>query len=116
MNGWSSRLMIAGMGFLLAGVPGRAQDTHPRDLIGTVTDHGSREPLKGAVVLLENESSKEITSYLTDAGGNYLFKRLRNDTDYLVWARYRGKESKQGELSHFDSNQHPVIHLVIELH
>ena len=85
-----------------------------RTLTGDVTDR-SKEPLRGAIVEVQNESTLAVVSYITDAKGNFSFKRLNGETDYKVWATYRGKRSKTRELSHFDSNLHPDFHLAIEL-
>jgi hypothetical protein len=91
-----------------------AERDPPRTLTGTVTDHG-KEPLKGAVVEVEDETTSAIVSYLTEADGTFSFKRLSSLTDYRVTATYRGHRSKPQELSHFDSNAHPVLHFVIPL-
>lgn len=90
-----------------------AQDVY-RELVGTVTDHGN-EPLKGAIVQVENENTKSVVSYITDREGRFDFKRLREDTDYLVWATYRGSRSKSRELSHFNGKEHPTFQFVIKL-
>ncbi len=87
----------------------------PRSLTGTVTDH-QHEPLKGAVVQVQNESTNAVVSFITDANGTFFFRRLGGDeTDFLVWATYRGHRSKSKELSHFESNRHPDVKIVVEL-
>ena len=85
-----------------------------RTLTGSVLDR-QKEPLKGAIVEVENESTNTIVSYLTDASGNFSFKRLSADTDYRVTATYRGHKTKPRELSHFSSNPAPVLKFIIKL-
>ena len=73
------------------------------------------EPLKGAVVQLQNEQTGAVMSYLTDRQGSYSFKRLLQDDDYKVWATFRGDKSRSREISHFDSKPDKVIALTIRL-
>jgi hypothetical protein len=89
-----------------------AQETK-RDLGGTVTD--GHEPLRGAVVQLEDETTHAIVSYITGRTGQYSFKRIGGDTDYQVWATFRGTRSKQKQLDRFNTSKTPTIDLVIEL-
>lgn len=89
------------------------QDVY-RELTGIVTDRGN-EPLKGAVVEVQNENTKSVLSYITDREGRFDFKRLREDTDYVIWATYRGTRSKSRELSHFNGKDHPEFKFVIRL-
>ncbi len=109
----ASLCLLAGT-FLLAVPISRAQQDLPRTLTGTVTDR-SKEPLKGAIVEVQNESTTSIVSYITDASGTFAFKRLSSNADYRVTVTYRGHHPKARELSHFDSNANPVFHFVIKL-
>lgn len=90
-----------------------AQDK-TRNLTGTVKDHG-REPLRGAVVQLENESTHSVISYITSRTGQYSFKRIGGDTDYTVWATYRGVTSQKKSLDKFSIKRNPKIDLTIQL-
>ena len=92
---------------------GHAQDT-PRDLSGTVTDQ-HHEPLRGAIVTLENESTQAILTYVTDKTGHYNFKRISGNTDYRFYATYRGHQSSKKSLGMFDSKTAPVVDLEIKL-
>jgi len=56
-----------------------------KNLSGTVTDH-QHEPLKGAVVQVENDVTMGVVSYITSRDGKYSFKRLDGDTDYRLWS------------------------------
>ena len=98
-------------GFLLCAIPLVGQPTL-RNLTGTVQDR-QHEPLRGAVVEIENENTKSVISYITDRSGRYSFKRLEGEVDYRVWFTYRGQRSKVRELSQFDDHQNAKIDLVI---
>jgi hypothetical protein len=78
---------------------------------GTVTDDG-HEPLKGAVVELENPATHEVVSYLTPADGTYVFKRLDSHTDFHLWATFRGHKSAVHSISMFDSHMAKVVDIV----
>ena len=91
-----------------------AQENATRTLTGTVQDH-HHEPLKGAIVQVQVEDTENVVSYITDANGQFSFKRLSWNVDYKVWVTYRGQKSHSQEMSHFDSKPAKVIHFVIEL-
>lgn len=93
-----------------------AQDIQARTLTGTVTDSGSREPLRGAVVQLQNGATNEVVSYLTDAAGHYRFLHLDANTDYRVFADYRKHRSHSHFISKFSSKSALVVNLPIALH
>jgi hypothetical protein len=86
-----------------------------RDLTGTVTDR-QHEPLRGAVVQIENEETKSVVSYITNRTGQYNFKRLDDKADYRLWATWRDQRSSVKKLTQFDANRDKVIDLVIEEH
>ena len=86
-----------------------------RDLSGTVTDH-QHEPLKGAVIQVENGGTLFVTSYITDRDGRYNFKRLDGNTDYRVWVEFRGHKSRVKQLSKFDDNKLKILNFVVDLH
>ena len=84
-----------------------------RNLTGTVQDR-HHEPLKGAVVEIENEDTKSVISYITDRSGRYSFRRLQGEADYRVWFTYRGQRSEVRELSQFNDHPNATINLVIK--
>jgi hypothetical protein len=84
-----------------------------RDISGSVTD--GHEPLRGAVVYCENESTQQVLTFLTDRSGAFRFHRLGGDTDYHVWAMYRGSESKKHFLSKFDAKKDKDLRLEVHL-
>ena len=68
--------------------------------------NGAKSPVEGAVVYLENPTSLEIKSYLTDNNGHFHFTQLAPQTDYEVWAEQNGVESKHKFISQFNSHTH----------
>ena len=86
----------------------------PETLTGQVTDQ-HHEPLRGAVILLKNENSGLVVSYLTTTTGRYRFQRIDGNSDYKVWATYRGVKSRVRSLSHFGSQKARVSDLTIRL-
>ena len=91
-----------------------AQNT-VRNLSGTITDP-EHEPLKGAVVQIENQTTHSVVSYITTETGRYSFKRLSGDTDYSVSVSFRGHQSKAKTLSFFDTHPNPNLDFVLRLH
>jgi hypothetical protein len=83
-----------------------------RNLTGMVTDP-HREPLRGAVVQIENERTHEVVSYIVGRSGLYSFKRIDGDADYHVWATFKKRRSAMKELSGFDSHSSKTINLII---
>ena len=99
---------------VLAIRPARSQhfEHDPRSITGSVTDH-SHEPLRGAVVQLEQDGTMAVQTYITDERGIYHFRNLRGDSDYTVWANFRGQHSGKEALSKFDHKADRVINLVV---
>ncbi len=85
-----------------------------RSLSGKVTDQ-HHEPLRGAVVEIQNDDDKAVQSFLTDRAGHYSFQRLSANTDYTYWATYRGHRSKSHNLSKFNAKTADVTDLEIKL-
>ncbi len=84
----------------------------PRDVTGIVTDQ-HREPLRRAVVMIDDEETKVVFSYITDLGGKFAFKRLNGSDDYRIWATRKGHRSKATHLSPFDNRQSRPLTLVV---
>jgi hypothetical protein len=82
-----------------------------RTISGVITDDG-HEPLRGAVVELENPANHEIVSYLTGEDGRYTFKRVDSHTDFQLWATFRGRKSAVHTISMYDSHLQKVINIV----
>jgi hypothetical protein len=81
---------------------------------GTVKDqHG--QILVGAVVQLENNTTLQFRSYITQTDGAYHFDGLSTSVDYELHARYSGATSKEYSLSKFDSHLHDTIDLTVHV-
>jgi hypothetical protein len=87
-------------------------DSGIRSVHGTVTDPGG-EPLRGAVVKLEDTRSLQIRTYLTQRDGTYAFHRLSADIDYTLQADYKGRTSGTKRLSRFDSSKDKQLDLKV---
>jgi hypothetical protein len=86
-----------------------------RTLSGTVTD-SSHEPLRGAIVELQNSADNSVQTYLTTEDGHYLFKRLNSNADYRVWVVFRTRHTPARSVSKFDSHLTKVIDFKISPH
>ena len=83
-----------------------------RNVNGIVTDQ-HRVPLKGAVVQVRNVETNGVMSYITGVDGRYSFKRLDGDSDYRIWAKVHGRQSKAKNLSLFDPSKAKTINFTI---
>jgi hypothetical protein len=84
-----------------------------RSLSGTI-ESPQHEPLRGAVVQLQQGDSVQIKSYVTTEDGHYHFNRLNSEDDYKVWVIFRNRHSKPKEISKFDDHLDKVIDFTIE--
>ena len=107
---WLTVACVVVTGLLCAG--GARAQSALRSLSGTVKDSG-REPIRNAVVELRNGSTNQIVTYITDATGRYIFKRLDGSTDYEVWVMFRGHRSATRNISKFDSHMVDVINFTV---
>lgn len=100
--------------FLSTFLPGFGADAPPptRSVSGTVTDQNGN-PVKGAVVLIENTALLRIRSYITQSDGKYHFTGLFWDVDYRLKAKYHGANGRTKTLSEFDSHDAKVINLEV---
>jgi hypothetical protein len=83
-----------------------------RNLTGKITDSG-HEPIRGAIVELRNSETLVVVTYITDASGQYNFKRLDGTTDFEVWVLFRGHRSATRSISKFDSHMAKVINFTV---
>lgn len=113
---WIAMIAVyVGACLMLGALPVAAQmptQATVRTLTGTVSDP-SHEPIRGAVVELRNESSRELISYITETNGSYDFKRLDGNADYVVWVVFRGRHSSTHTISKFDSHMAKVINFTV---
>lgn len=90
-----------------------AQDFGLKQLQGKVLG-ASDAPLNGAIVYLQNSRNNDIKSYISESDGAYHFASLAADTDYTVWASYKGKKSPRKRISSFDTRKQVYIDLHIK--
>ncbi len=100
--------------FVLAAALFSQSELGTRSVHGIVTDKNG-EPLRGAVVQLEDARSLQIRSFITKRDGAFTFHRLSTEVDYTLQARYRDKASDTKRLSKFDSHKDPEVDLKIAL-
>ncbi len=61
--------------------------------------------LSGAIVYLQDEKTNVVRTLIATANGTYRFAQLPADTDYQIWAEFKGKKSKVRLISSFDTKQ-----------
>jgi hypothetical protein len=89
-----------------------AQDFGYRNLQGKVLGlHG--HPISGAVVYLSNSRNNDVRTCITPNDGSYRFADLADDTDYTVWAAWKGGKSSKRVLSSFDQRKQVYFDLHI---
>jgi hypothetical protein len=89
-----------------------AQDFGYRNLQGKVL--GSHDqPISGAVVYLSNSRNSDVRTCITPNDGSYRFADLSDDTDYTVWAAWKGSKSSKRVLSSFDQRKQVYFDLHI---
>lgn len=117
------RIPVArGMGALLllvamaaAARPAVAQDQNfgTKLLQGKVLGNNDA-PLSGAIVYLQNSRNNDIKSFITEKDGAYHFAGIASDTDYTVWASFKGKKSPTKTVSSFDTRKQVFIDLHVK--
>ena len=98
---------------LLGVVMASAQQFGLRNLQGKVIGPDDK-PLNGAIVYLQNSRNDDIKTFISTSTGEYRFAALSADTDYTVWAAYKGKKSSTKTVSSFDSRKLVTIDLHIK--
>jgi hypothetical protein len=86
--------------------------TASRVVFGIVTDQ-HREPLRGAIVQIDDQENKVVFSYVTDLSGGFMFRRLNSSDDYRIWATRKSHRSKVVHLSPFDKHQSRPLNLIV---
>ena len=82
--------------------PGALAQTAARTIEGKVLN-GAEAPLPGSIIYLQDQKTNIVKTYVATADGGYRFGQLPMDTDYLVWAEYKGQKSKNRLVSSFDT-------------
>lgn len=114
---WALALALLTAGVASAIAPrAAAQDFGYRQMQGKVYgDHG--QPINGAVVYLSNSRNDNVKTYISDTDGSYRFAGLADDTNYTVWAAYKGKKSSRRTLTTFDQRKQVYfdLHIPVEV-
>ena len=85
-----------------------------RLLTGKVLDRQD-SPLTGAVVYLSDARSQGVKTYITGPDGTFRFPSLSLNTDYELYAQYKGRKSDTKTVSQFDSRSQVNINLKVDL-
>jgi hypothetical protein len=94
---------------LLTAVPAVSAE---RSIVGTVYYRGG-EPASGAAVELEDKTTLEVVSRLTDKEGRFHFSGLSQDKDYNIQATKIGYWSKPHVVSRFSSKPTETVKLYL---
>ena len=89
------------------------QDFGLKNLQGKVFD-AKDTPISGAIVYLQNSRNNDVKTFISGNDGAYRFAALSADTDYSVWAAYKGKKSPTKSVSSFDTRKQVFIDLHIK--
>lgn len=104
-------LALLGVAFLAARTSA-AQQFGLRDLQGKVIG-ADEKPINGAIVYLQSSRNNDIKTFISTQDGSYRFAALAADTDYTVWAAYKGKKSSTKTVSSFDTRKLITVDLHI---
>ena len=96
-------LLVLGVPALAAtvGAPSALAQATAKVIEGKVLDAGSA-PLPGGIVYLQDQKTNIVKTFIATADGSYRFGQLPADTDYKLWAEYKGEKSKDKLVSSFD--------------
>jgi hypothetical protein len=94
--------LLAGGGTWIAMAPTAAAQTVAKSIEGKVIG-GSNTPLPGAIIYLQDQKTNIIKTFIATSDGGYRFSQLPADTDYSIWAEYKGEKSKKRTISSFDT-------------
>jgi carboxypeptidase family protein len=83
-----------------------------RSIEGIVRD-ASGNAIAGAIVLLKNTRTLQVTSYIAQSNGAYQFYGLSTETNYEVRAQASGLTSKTKNISIF--NSHKVVKIDLKV-
>jgi hypothetical protein len=91
----------------------RNYDTGTRSLKGVVTDRDGK-PAPGAVVLLKDNKTLQVRSFIAQDKGEYHFYGLSTNDEYEVRAQLNGSSSSSKTLSAFDNRKEATIDLKLK--
>jgi|HubBroStandDraft_1064217.scaffolds.fasta_scaffold97274_2 hypothetical protein len=101
------------IGFAQQQSPGKNKGPQLRTVIGQVVD-GSENPIPSAVIYLENMSTKNVQSHISDDSGNYNYSGLDPNVDYQIYAEHGGMTSSTHTISSFDSRTNVNLELKVD--
>lgn len=110
MANWTSRAAVAWHGCVAALtvclllIPAGNAQQMAKSIEGKVLS-SSAAPLAGSILYLQDEKTNVIRTLIATADGGYRFAQLPADTDYQIWAEYKGKKSKVRLVSSFDTKR-----------
>jgi hypothetical protein len=107
-------LTVSGAVLAWAAPPEKKKESTLRTLEGYIYGQGET-PLPAAVVYLKNTKTLAVKSLYAGDDGSYRFNALSPNTDYEIFAEYKGKRSDTKTLSSFDSRTSARINLKIDI-
>ncbi len=106
--------VLAGAVAIFVPTSTRAEDYFAtRSVRGVVLDDGG-EPIRGAIVKLEDLRTLQIRSFITHKDGVYRFHGLSTEKDYQLTAEWKGRSSDKKTLTRFNSKAEAVIDLKLK--
>lgn len=106
---WLLLLALPAGAFLSGTTPSaQAQVVTAKVVEGKVLD-GGIAPLPGGIVYLQDQKTNVVKTFIATGDGSYRFGQLPADTDYKIWAEYKGGKSKDKLISSFDTKMTVTI-------
>lgn len=90
------------------------QAEHLRSVQGFVRDQ-SGNPLPGAVVEIEDRTTLQVRSYITEKDGAYRFGQLLPDLTYHLRAKFAGVFGHSKDISKYSSKDNARVDLTVEI-
>jgi hypothetical protein len=106
-------IVLLGAGCAFAQGQGKNKGPQLRDVVGQVVDK-DENPIASAVIYLENMSTKNVQSHISDEGGAFDYSGLDPNVDYQIYAEHDGMTSATHTISSFDSRMSVNIELKVD--
>ncbi|WP_124848199.1 carboxypeptidase-like regulatory domain-containing protein [Acidipila sp. EB88] len=100
--------VMAGLFVSAIATPSASAQVQAKVLEGKVLDAGTA-PLPGGIVYLQDQKTNVVKTFIATADGSYRFGQLPADTDYKIWAEYKGEKSKAKLISSFDTKMNVTV-------
>ncbi len=94
-------------------VAGALAAPNGRVVSGKVIDR-QNHPVAQATVYLKDLKKLTIKSFISTSDGSFRLAQLPLDTDYEVWADYKGRKSVTNTVSSFDTKKVIIVTLQIK--